>query len=104
MNPTILDPKFLPAIRWDILRTCRVAGYAGATENMIREVIRVGWVNATQKTIRDELHYLESRKLIEIEKSDIHPWRLKLTRYGYDVADYQVECEKGIDRPLPIDR
>ena len=99
----MLDPKFLPSIRWDIIRTCRVAGHLGATENMIREVIRSGWVGATQKAIRDELHYLESRKLVTVERSEIAPWRLCLTRYGYDVADYQVPCEDGIHRPPPID-
>ena len=40
---------------------------------------------------RDELHYLKQRGLIEIESSEVSLWRARLTRYGYDLADYQPE-------------
>ena len=99
MSNAGIDKKHLPAVRWDILRTLRVGGHKGATEGMIREVVLEGWMLSTQKLIRDELHYLEARGLIEIEKSELLQWRCKLTRYGYDLADYQVECEDGIRRP-----
>ncbi len=46
--------------------------------------------------------YLESRKLIAVVRSEIDPWRATLTRHGYDVADYQVDCEPGIRRPSHI--
>lgn len=99
----IIDKKFLPAVRWDILRTCRIAGHIGTSENILREVIRSEWVAVTQKVVRDELHYLEQRRLIEVQRSEISAWIVKLTRHGYDVVDYQVDCEEGIRRPSPID-
>ena len=51
------------------------------------------------ETLRDELDYLEKRKLIEIERSQIEPWRATLTRYGKDLVEYRVDCEAGIARP-----
>ena len=101
MNNNLIDPRYLPSIRWDILRTCRMGGHVGATENMIREVVRSEWIGVTQNAIRDELHYLEDRDLVKIKKSDIYAWRITLTRTGYDIADYQVPCEEGIHRPPP---
>ena len=95
--------EHLPGIRWAILRTCRVGGHLGATEPMFREVIAAEYVGVTKRFIRDQLHYLEQRKLVQIERSEIRPWRAQLTRYGYDVADYQVECDAGIARPPRID-
>lgn len=103
MSAAPIDEKFLPGIRWAILRTCRVGGYLGATEAMIREVIVAEYLGADRQFIRDQLHYLESRKLIEVERTEIRPWVAKLTRHGYDVADYQVEVAPGISRPPRLD-
>ena len=105
MQDSLIDERFVPGIRWAILRTCRVGGHLGATEAMIREVVVVDYLGADRKFIRDQLDYLEKRKLVSIHRSEIEPWRVTLTRYGYDVADYQVACEPGIRRPprLPAD-
>lgn len=99
MTISPIDEKFLPGIRWSILRTCRVGGHLGATEVMIREVIVADFLAAHREFIRDQLHYLEARKLIQVERSEVKPWRATLSRHGYDVADYQVDCEPGISRP-----
>lgn len=103
MSVSPIDEKFFPGIRWAILRTCRVGGHLGATEQMIREVVAADYLGADRVFIRDQLHYLETRKLIDLERSEIVPWRATLTRYGYDVADYQVDCEAGISRPPRLD-
>jgi len=98
INP-LIDEALLPAARWDILRTLRISGHLGATERMIREVLVAGYLGITRHWLRDQLAYLESRKLIAIERHAVDPWRVVLTRHGYDVADYQVACEPGIRRP-----
>ncbi len=95
----LVGKAMLPGMRWDILRTLRVGGHLGATERMIRDVLVAGYMGVTEHWIRDQLAYLESRKLITIERSEIDPWRVALTRHGYDVADYQIPCEPGIRRP-----
>ena len=94
-----VDARHLPGMRWDILRTLRVGGHLGATESMIRDVLTAGYVGVTQRVIRDQIDYLERRKLVEVNRSELDPWRLTLTRHGYDVADYQVVCDAGIRRP-----
>ncbi|MDE0053487.1 MAG: hypothetical protein OXT64_04430 [Gammaproteobacteria bacterium] len=42
---------------------------------------------------------LESRKLIELTRNPMKDWRAKLTRHGWDVTSYVVDCEPGIARP-----
>lgn len=95
----LIDESLLPSARWAILRTLRVGGHLGATETMIREVLVVDYIGLTQYWLRDQLTYLESRKLIEIARSEIEPWRASLTRHGYDLVDYQCDVEPGIRRP-----
>lgn len=97
-----IDTKYLPAVRWSIVRTLRVGGHLGATETMLMEVLRSEWMTFSQSALRSELHYLESRELIEVEQSEIDPWRARLSRHGYDLADYQIDCLPGIHRP-PIE-
>lgn len=96
---SVISETMLPGVRWALLRTLRVGGHLGATETMCRDVIAAEYLGATAKDVRDQLHYLETRKLITIARSEVEPWRATLTRYGYDVADYQIDCEAGIRRP-----
>ena len=99
MMDSALTETMLPGVRWSLLRTIRVGGHQGATETMCHDVIAAEYLGTTKRDIRDQLHYLETRRLVAIERSEIAPWRVTLTRYGYDVADYQVACEPGIRRP-----
>ena len=104
MMDSALSEAMLPGLRWSLLRTIRVGGHLGATETMCHDVVVAEYLGATKRDIRDQLHYLETRKLVTIGRSEIEPWRATLTRYGYDVADYQVACEAGIRRPARPDR
>ena len=99
-----LDQRHIAGLRWSILRTLKVGGHLGATDKMCENVGRAEYLGVTEDRIRTEMDYLESRKLIEIEKSEIRPWRAKLTRHGRDVVDYEVDVEPGIARPPFIDR
>lgn len=98
-----VDLRFFPAVRWEILRTCRFGGNVGVTEDMIREVVVSSYLGADRKFVRDQLDYLEKRELIEIERSEIDPWRVWLARYGYDMVEYRIDCKPGIRRPPRVD-
>jgi len=98
-----LDARFLPSLRWSLLRTTHVGGYLGATETMCREVAAAEFLGVTRDDIRDQLDYLERRKLADVTRHEIDPWRVRLTRYGTDLVEYQVECDAGIRRPPRID-
>ena len=100
MDPhPLIDEKLLPSARWAILRTLRVGGHLGATETMIREALIADYLGVTTRWVRDQLAYLESRKLVDIERSEVQAWRATLTRHGHDLVDYQVDVEPGIRRP-----
>lgn len=98
-----LTQAHIAALRWTILRTLMVGGHVGATEKMCLDVARGEYIGVTAERIRNELDYLESRKLIEIEKSELRAWRAKLTRHGRDVVDYEVDVAPGITRPPFLD-
>ena len=86
--------------RWSILQTLHCGGHLGATEPMIMAVlVEIVPTQARQAALRDQLVYLERRKLVRIERSEVRPWRATLTRHGIDLVEYQIECEPGIARP-----
>lgn len=85
--------------RWEILRVLHVGGHIGATEAMVLATLRALWIEVSQSWVRDQLAYLEARRLIEIDRPELEPWRAKLTRHGWDVATYVVDCAPGIARP-----
>ena len=85
--------------RWEILRVLHVGGHLGATESMILATLQAMWPQTTRSWVRDQLGYLEGRKLTEVERPPLKPWRATLTRHGWDVATYVVDCEPGIGRP-----
>ena len=91
--------QMLPGIRWEILRTLHVGGRLGATETMCQRVVDAAYLGITSDQMRDQLHYLEERKLVKIQRSEIEDWRMTLTRQGTDLVEYRVDCEPGIARP-----
>ena len=95
----MLSELQIQGLRWAVLRTIMVGGHIGVTDVMVLDVARAEYLGATRDLIRNELGYLEDRKLVRIERSEIEPWRVLLTRHGRDVVDYTVDCEPGIRRP-----
>ena len=89
----------LEGARWEILRVLAVGGHVGATESMIYHTIVAMWPDIHRGWVKDQMSYLESRKLIALERHEIKDWRAQLTRNGWDVHDYVVDCEAGIARP-----
>lgn len=94
-----IDPRMIAGLRWAILRTIRVGGHLGATDAMIREAVRSEYPFTDTVIVRNELAYLESRKLVVVHRSELEAWRAELARFGRDIVDYQVPCDPGISRP-----
>jgi len=86
-------------IRWNILVTLNNARPLGANEAIVLSVIRAEYPDATHEEVRRELDYLERRDLVAIKHQPDGVWICELTRWGIDVAEYDVDCEPGIARP-----
>ena len=99
MNHPLITPKTVPALRWDILRTTHVGGHLGVTETMMLRTLECEWIGLTRAVLRDQIAYLEARRLVIVRRSEVEDWRLRLDRYGHDVVEYQVECDPGVRRP-----
>lgn len=98
-----LTPSQVSGLRWTILRTVMVGGHLGATDRMALDVARAEYIGVGISRVRAELDYLEARKLVTLERSEVQAWRVRLTRYGRDVVDYQVDVCPGITRPPRLD-
>ncbi|WP_420553989.1 cytoplasmic protein [Neptuniibacter marinus] len=99
MNPDIERAR-RESIRWLILLTLNNARPLGAPERLILTVAQSEYPNATQLEMRRELDYLHDRDLVEIKKEPSGQWKCDLTRYGTDIAEYTIDCEPGIARPV----
>lgn len=87
-------------IRWQILLALNHARPLGAYEELVLSVIRSTYTDATPLELRRELDYLADRALIDLRKEPAGRWFADLTRFGVDIAEYTVDCEPGIARPV----
>lgn len=87
-------------MRWNILLTLNNARPIGASEALVLSVVQAISSDATQVEVRRELDYLEERGLVQIHREPSGHWRAELTRDGVDVAEYTVDCDPGIARPI----
>ena len=85
--------------RWELLRVMHVAGRLGATETMMLSTLRAMWPQTTREWVREQLTYLDDRKLVILEPHQVKDWRARLSRHGVDVATYVVDVSPGIARP-----
>ena len=87
--------------RWIVLQTTHLSGAQGTNESTIALVMQNIKLWAGPERLRRELDYLEERALISIEGRNLMQpdWGIRLTRAGYDLVEYTVECEPGIARP-----
>ena len=90
--------KAIELARWLILKTAQNSGHIGATETMMMAVIQ-DEISVTRQSLRNEIIYLQKRKLLEVVKDEVKPWRVTLTRAGQDLVEYQISCDPGIARP-----
>ncbi|WP_027360802.1 hypothetical protein [Desulforegula conservatrix] len=98
----MLDPAKTrrETIRWYILLTLNNARPIGAYEELVLATIQGIHPDATALELRRELDYLEDRKLVDLKKEPCGRWFAGLTRLGVDIAEYTLDCEPGIARPV----
>lgn len=88
------------ALRWLILLTLNNARPVGAFEGPVLSVAQSEYPDTTPHEMRRELDYLAERDLVKLRKEPSGKWFSQLTRFGTDVAEYTIECEPGIARPV----
>lgn len=86
-------------IRWRVLAVLNAGRPRPVAESLILRVLTDVALPATPHSLRRELDYLESRKLIEITHRDGSVWMCELTHLGVDLVEYTVPCHAGIARP-----
>lgn len=100
--PTMVDQSKVrrESMRWNILLTLNNARPIGAYEELVLSTIQAIYPDATALELRRELDYLADRSLVELKKEPSGRWFADVTRYGVDIAEYTVDCEPGIARPV----
>lgn len=88
------------ALRWNLLKTLDWNRPYTMPEQRIAEVALTLYPDTTPQELRRELVYLEDRELVKITRQANGAWFADLTREGIDVAEYTVDCEPGIARPV----
>ena len=99
MQPDLMRVR-REALRWLILLTLNTARPIGAFEGLVLSVAQSEYPDATALELRRELEYLGERELVRLDKQPCGKWHADLTRYGVDVAEYTIDCEPGIARPV----
>ena len=88
------------SMRWNILLTLNNARPIGAYEELVLSTIQAIYPDATALELRRELDYLADRSLVELKQEPGGRWFADVTRYGVDIAEYTVDCQPGIARPV----
>lgn len=88
------------AMRWHLINTLNKARPYTTNEQFLLDVMRHIYPDVTALEIRRELDYLSDRDLLELNKEPSGTWFADLARYGVDIAEYTIECEPGIARPV----
>ena len=88
------------SMRWNILLTLNNARPIGAYEELVLSTIQAIYPDATALELRRELDYLADRALVGLKKEPSGRGFADVTRYGVDIAEYTVDCQPGIARPV----
>ncbi len=86
-------------MRWYLLLALNNARPLGATDVLLMQIVGDIYERTTPIELHQQLDYLASRKMVELDKKPDGHWHAKLTSLGVDVAEYTVECREGIARP-----
>lgn len=90
------------SMRWNLINTLNKMRPYQTHERQLLEIMQAIYVDATSLEIRRELDYLQDRSLAALRKEPSGAWFADLTRYGVDIAEYTIECEPGIARPVKL--
>lgn len=88
------------SMRWNLINTLDKMRPHTSSEVWLRSVMADIYPGATTLEVRRELDYLAGRELVELNKTPSGAWYADLTRHGVDIAEYTIDCEAGIARPL----
>lgn len=88
------------SMRWELLRTLDKSRPHTSSDVFLLGVMQAIYRDATGLEVRRELEYLASRDLVELVKEPSGTWYADLTRHGVDIAEYTIDCEPGIARPV----
>jgi len=88
------------SLRWLIILTLNNARPLGCAEGPILSVAQTQYLDASPLELRRELDYLGDRELVKLQKHPSGPWHAELTRFGVDVAEYTIDVQPGIARPV----
>ena len=87
-------------IRWQLINILNKARPHTTGEQFLIDVLRQLYPDITGVELRRELDYLADRRLVDITKQPIGLWFADLTRLGVDIAEYTIDCQPGIARPV----
>ncbi|MDD5249655.1 MAG: hypothetical protein PHY45_11750 [Rhodocyclaceae bacterium] len=89
------------SMRWQLIAYLNKARPMTTHESRLLDTMQVIFgADATPMEIRRELDYLADRKLVQLVKEPSGTWYADLTRWGIDLAEYTVDCDPGIARPV----
>lgn len=87
-------------LRWYLILALYNASPNELCEEVIQATMRGIYPDVTPVEVRQQLDYLESRELIKLRKQPDGRWWADLARVGTDLAEYTIDCEPGIARPV----
>lgn len=85
-------------LRWILLSALWYARPYGCNEHVLTRTAQDIPLRVTPDLVRRELHYLEGRGLVMVDKES-QLWGAEITADGEDVVDYRADCPAGIARP-----
>lgn len=85
--------------RWRILVGLKLGSPGLVSETILLRLVSDDDLNLSAKALRVQLDYLRDRGLIDIHNERGPVWTASLTRHGYDIVEYTVDCDPGIARP-----
>ena len=86
-------------MRWHLINTLNKARPYTSSEVFLLDVMRGIYPDVTALELRQQLEYLQDRKLLDLTKQPSGMWFADLTRLGVDLAEYTIDCQPGIARP-----
>ena len=86
-------------MRWHLINTLNKARPYTSSEAFLLDVMRGIYPDVTALELRQQLEYLQDRKLLDLTKQPSGMWFADLNRLGVDIAEYTIDCQAGIARP-----
>lgn len=86
-------------MRWHLINTLNKARPYTSSEVFLLDVMRGIYPDVTALELRQQLEYLQDRRLVDLAKQPSGMWFADLNRLGVDIAEYTIDCQAGIARP-----